>query len=90
MHCKLQTPLYYNFSLIHKGQKNNTIDLTSPWLIIATIVAFVFVFVQLGSIADRTILEADKDNDGMISFSEFVTLMENVDVEQKMSIRFLH
>jgi len=48
------------------------------------------VFAQLGSIADRTILEADQDNDGMISFSEFVTLMENVDVEQKMSIRFLH
>jgi len=48
------------------------------------------VFLQLGSIADRTILEADKDNDGMISFNEFVRLMENVDVEQKMSIRFLH
>ena len=48
------------------------------------------MFVQLGSIADRTILEADKDNDGMISFTEFVRLMENVDVEQKMSIRFLH
>jgi len=46
--------------------------------------------VQLGSIADRTILEADKDNDGMISFTEFVRLMANVDVEQKMSIRFLH
>ena len=48
------------------------------------------LFVQLGSIADRTILEADKDNDGMISFTEFVRLMANVDVEQKMSIRFLH
>jgi len=45
---------------------------------------------QLGSIADRTILEADKDNDGMISFTEFVRLMEDVDVEQQMSIRFLN
>jgi len=54
------------------------------------VICMIVLFVQLGSIADRTILEADKDNDGMISFTEFVRLMENVDVEQRMSIRFLH
>jgi len=45
---------------------------------------------QLGSIADRTISEADQDNDGMICFEEFAKVMERVDVEQKMSIRFLN
>lgn len=45
---------------------------------------------QLGSIADRTIVEADKDSDGMISFDEFCKVMEKVDVELKMSIRFLN
>lgn len=45
---------------------------------------------QLGSIADRTILEADLDHDGSISFDEFCKVMEKVDVEQKMSIRFLN
>uniref|UniRef100_A0A8C5R5B9 Calcineurin like EF-hand protein 1 n=1 Tax=Leptobrachium leishanense TaxID=445787 RepID=A0A8C5R5B9_9ANUR len=45
---------------------------------------------QLGSIADRTIQEADQDGDSAISFSEFVKVLEKVDVEQKMSIRFLH
>lgn len=45
---------------------------------------------QLGSIADRTITEADRDGDGMIAFDEFVHVMERVDVEQKMSIRFLN
>lgn len=45
---------------------------------------------QLGSIADRTIMEADEDQDGVISFEEFVKVMEKVDVEQKMSIRFLN
>ncbi|XP_014786994.1 calcineurin B homologous protein 1 [Octopus bimaculoides] len=45
---------------------------------------------QLESIADRTIAEADTDGDRHISFSEFQTVMELVDVEQKMSIRFLH
>jgi len=45
---------------------------------------------QLGSIADRTIAEADKDGDRAILFSEFRDCMDRVDVEQKMSIRFLH
>ncbi|XP_064621843.1 calcineurin B homologous protein 1-like [Lineus longissimus] len=45
---------------------------------------------QLGSIADRTIAEADEDNDNMISFEEFTKAMDRVDVEQKMSIRFLN
>ncbi|OBS70071.1 hypothetical protein A6R68_01388 [Neotoma lepida] len=42
---------------------------------------------QLGSIADRTIQEADQDGDSAISFTEFVKVLEKVDVEQKMSIR---
>ncbi|XP_078419051.1 calcineurin B homologous protein 1 isoform X1 [Cetorhinus maximus] len=45
---------------------------------------------QLGSIADRTIQEADQDGDLSISFMEFQKVLEKVDVEQKMSIRFLH
>uniref|UniRef100_A0A915C4Q7 EF-hand domain-containing protein n=1 Tax=Parascaris univalens TaxID=6257 RepID=A0A915C4Q7_PARUN len=45
---------------------------------------------QLDSIADRTITEADLDNDGKISFDEFCRAMEKTDIEQKMSIRFLN
>ncbi|VDN93619.1 unnamed protein product [Brugia pahangi] len=45
---------------------------------------------QLESIADRTISEADIDNDGKISFDEFCRAMEKTDIEQKMSIRFLN
>ena len=45
---------------------------------------------QLLSIAERTILEADKDNDDLISFDEFAEVLERTDVEQKMSIRFLN
>lgn len=45
---------------------------------------------QLMSIAERTILEADNDGDGMISFDEFCKVLERSEVEQKMSIRFLN
>lgn len=45
---------------------------------------------QLASIADRTIMEADTDGDQMISFEEFCATLERTDVEEKMSIRFLH
>lgn len=45
---------------------------------------------QLASIADRTILEADRDGDKSISFEEFRKILERTDVEEKMSIRFLH
>ena len=34
-------------------------------------------------------MEADTDNDHLISFEEFTKVMERTDVEQKMSIRFL-
>ncbi|XP_069765793.1 calcineurin B homologous protein 2 [Narcine bancroftii] len=44
---------------------------------------------QLDSIIDRTIQEADQDGDGAISFEEFRKSLENVNLEHKMSIRFL-
>ncbi|XP_038838415.1 calcineurin B homologous protein 1-like isoform X3 [Salvelinus namaycush] len=36
---------------------------------------------QLGSIADRTIQEADQNGDNSISFNEFIKVLEKVDVE---------
>ncbi|XP_078097761.1 calcineurin B homologous protein 2 [Mustelus asterias] len=44
---------------------------------------------QLESITDRTIQEADMDGDGAISFEEFRKSLENINLEHKMSIRFL-
>lgn len=44
---------------------------------------------QLDSIAERTVMEADVDQDNFISFEEFCKVLERTDVEQKMSIRFL-
>ncbi|XP_024133783.1 calcineurin B homologous protein 2 isoform X2 [Oryzias melastigma] len=44
---------------------------------------------QLQSIAERAIQEADLNSDGAISFDEFKKSLEKVDIEHKMSIRFL-
>lgn len=45
---------------------------------------------QLNSIAERTIMEADKNGDRMISFDEFCEALQRTEVEEKMSIRFLN
>jgi serine/threonine-protein phosphatase 2B regulatory subunit len=45
--------------------------------------------VQLQQIVDKTILEADKDKDGRISFDEFQQMIENADeIDKKMTICF--
>lgn len=44
---------------------------------------------QLTAIADRTMMEADEDKDGFLSFEEFSKAMEKTDFQTKMSIRFL-
>ncbi|CAD5112836.1 DgyrCDS2048 [Dimorphilus gyrociliatus] len=45
---------------------------------------------QLASIVDRTLAEADFDHDDKIGWDDFEKVMQKVDVEQKMSIRFLN
>ena len=44
--------------------------------------------VQLQQIVDKTILEADSDRDGKISFDEFSKVLANTDLNSKMTIRF--
>ncbi|KAL0972829.1 hypothetical protein UPYG_G00195270 [Umbra pygmaea] len=44
---------------------------------------------QLESIAERTIQEADLDKDDAISFEEFRKSLDRVNIDHKMSIRFL-
>ncbi|CAG7999244.1 unnamed protein product [Penicillium nalgiovense] len=42
--------------------------------------------VQLQQIVDKTIMEADKDQDGKISFEEFTDMVENTDVSLSMTL----
>lgn len=41
---------------------------------------------QLQQIVDKTIMEADKDRDGKISFEEFTKMVENTDVSLSMTL----
>jgi serine/threonine-protein phosphatase 2B regulatory subunit len=41
---------------------------------------------QLQQIVDKTIMEADKDGDGKISFDEFLVMVENTDVAKQMTL----
>lgn len=40
----------------------------------------------LWQIVDKTIMEADKDRDGKISFEEFTKMVENTDVSMSMTL----
>jgi serine/threonine-protein phosphatase 2B regulatory subunit len=41
---------------------------------------------QLQQIVDKTIMEADLDNDGKISFEEFQRIVQNTDVSMSMTL----
>lgn len=42
--------------------------------------------VQLQQLVDRTIIKADKDKDGKLSFTEFCDMVKDLDVVGKLSI----
>lgn len=44
---------------------------------------------QLQQIVDKTIMEADLDGDGKISFEEFTKMVENTDVSMSMTLGML-
>lgn len=41
---------------------------------------------QLQQIVDKTIMEADQDGDGKISFQEFLYVVEDTDIAQSMTL----
>ncbi|EPT03113.1 hypothetical protein FOMPIDRAFT_1022481 [Fomitopsis schrenkii] len=44
---------------------------------------------QLQQIVDKTIMEADKDGDGKLSFEEFVQMVSNTDIVKQMTLEDL-
>ena len=44
---------------------------------------------QLNAIAERTIIELDDDGDASITFEEFCTTLTKIDIDEKLSMKFL-
>jgi len=44
---------------------------------------------QLQEIVDKTIMEADKDGDGRLSFEEFINMVANTDIVKQMTLEDL-
>jgi len=44
---------------------------------------------QLQQIVDKTIMEADQDGDGKLSFAEFTTMVSNTDIVKQMTLEDL-
>ena len=44
---------------------------------------------QMNAIAERTIAELDVDGDNSITFEEFCNTLKKIDIEDKMSVKFL-
>mmetsp|Transcript_22570 Transcript_22570/g.38721 ORF Transcript_22570/g.38721 Transcript_22570/m.38721 type:complete len:179 (-) Transcript_22570:400-936(-) len=43
---------------------------------------------QLQQVVDKTIIEADKDRDGKLSFEEFKEIIRNTDLDTKMTLKY--
>mmetsp|Transcript_14213 Transcript_14213/g.20777 ORF Transcript_14213/g.20777 Transcript_14213/m.20777 type:complete len:168 (+) Transcript_14213:478-981(+) len=44
--------------------------------------------IQLQQLVDRTIIKADEDFDGKISFPEFCNMVKDLDISQKLTLHF--
>jgi len=44
--------------------------------------------VQLQQLVDRTILKGDKDKDGKLSYAEYLEMVKNTEIEDKLRIEF--
>ena len=64
----------------------NAIRLSSPPQVLKMMVGNNLKDTQLQQIVDKTILFADKDEDGKISFDEFCTVVGNTDIHKKMVV----
>lgn len=42
--------------------------------------------VQLQQLVDRTILQGDKDKDGRLSYTEFVDMIKDTELEDKLQV----
>jgi Ca2+-binding EF-hand superfamily protein len=77
------------FLKIYDRDKDNQINKKELLAVLEMMVGDNIPNEQLTSIAERTINELDEDGDEAITFEEFCTTLEKIDVDEKMSMKFL-
>lgn len=73
---------------IYDVQGDGFIDAQELYSVLKMMVTDGISDAQLGFIVDQTMEEADKDQDGRISFDEFCEVLEHTDLDTRMTIRF--
>jgi calcineurin B homologous protein 1 len=74
---------------IYDRNKDNKIDKQELLAILKMLVGHNIAEDQINAICDRTITELDMDGDMVITFEEFCNTLDKIDIEDKMSMKFL-
>ena len=74
---------------VYDRDKDEKIDKTELLAILRLLVGSNIPEEQINGIAEHTIGELDTNNDLVITFKEFCETLKNIDVDEKMSMKFL-
>jgi Ca2+-binding EF-hand superfamily protein len=74
---------------MYDRDKDNRINKYELVLILKMLVGSNIAEEQLNAIAERTIKELDENGDMVITFQEFCETLKKIDVDEKMSLKFL-
>ncbi|CAF0828216.1 unnamed protein product [Brachionus calyciflorus] len=74
---------------IYDRDKDNKINKSELLSILKMLVGSNIPEDQMNSIAERTITELDENGDLVITFEEFCETLQKIDVDEKMSMKFL-
>jgi serine/threonine-protein phosphatase 2B regulatory subunit len=77
--------LFYAFK-VYDMDRDGFISNGELFLVLKMMVGSNLKDVQLQQIVDKTIIEADKDKDGKVSFEEFCQFVENTDVAKQLTL----
>jgi calcineurin B homologous protein 1 len=83
-----ENKLKFLFS-IYDRDKDNKINKAELMCILKMLVGSNIPEEQMNAIAERTITELDVDGDLVITFQEFCDTLKKIDVDEKMSMKFL-
>lgn len=77
------TPVLFN---VYDMDRDGLISNGELFLVLKMMVGNNLKDIQLQQIVDKTIMEADKDGDGRVSFTEFCEVVEKTNIARQMTL----